>query len=337
MALARKDAGPRGAEVVYASCVFSSDSSRRRIERLQDRYGDAVVVGGSGVDTRQRLPPEIEAQRADYSLYPDLNDRAIGFLTRGCPRRCPFCVVPDKEGAVRRVSDLDSVLQGRKKLILLDDNILSHPESGEILEEMASRRLQVNFTQTLDIRLLDPEKVALLKRIRCTNSGFTRNNHYFSLNDTRGLGKVRRNYDLFGFTASDNVAFICMYGFDTTLAQDVERFRFLRSLPGAYAFVQQYQPVLGGRTARLERFFDSRADERIDKLVKIVFTQNMKSVEKYYRWLSRMYVERFGRLHQGLIDTIFRYNHRDLRGRYVASMESIARGHPVRPTGLAIG
>ena len=74
--------------------------------------------------------------------------------------------MPIKEGKPRRVSDFDSLLQGRQKLILLDDNILSHPAALELLEEMLRRDLQVNFNQTLDLRLVTAEKAALLRRIR---------------------------------------------------------------------------------------------------------------------------------------------------------------------------
>jgi hypothetical protein len=314
------DARVAGAEAVYASCVFSSPASLRRVERLRAYYGDALVAGGSGIDLGLRLPPEIEDLPPDLDLYPELGDRAIGFLTRGCPYRCPFCVVPRKEGGVRRVSDLDSLLQGRTRLILLDDNLLAHPDAGPILEDMARRQVEVNFTQTLDIRLLDAALAALLRRVQCANTRFTRRVYHFSLNNLSGLDRVRESYRLLGFSRTDNVEFVCMYGFDTTLEEDVERLRFLRSLPGAYVFMQEYQPVLGGPMPPPLAFFDDHADRRIDALVRILFPQNMKSVERYFRWLSRRYAAQFGRLHPRLVDTIFRYNHRDRRGRYVASL-----------------
>ena len=122
--------------VVYASCIFTSTSSKRCLERLHRSYGERLSVGGSGIDLDRRLGPEIEALPPDYSLYPSLGDRAIGFLTRGCPGRCAFCAVPRKEGRVRQVADLDMLLQGRrKKLIMLDDNILAHAKATELLEE----------------------------------------------------------------------------------------------------------------------------------------------------------------------------------------------------------
>ena len=141
---------------------------------------------------------------------------------------------------------------------------------------------------------------------------------------------------MFGFTHKDNVEFICMYGFNTTLAEDVERFHFLRSLPGAYVFVQEYQPIPGGPPANLTNFFDEHADQLIDKLIRITFTQNMKSMERYYRWVSKRYALTFGRLHQGLVDTIFRYNRRQGKGFYVAAMtHRVLSGGPLTETPAA--
>lgn len=324
--LARHDAFLTGVETVYASCVFFKPTSQHRVRMLQKHYGDALIVGGSGVDIGKRLPEAIEKATADYSLYPDMEDRGVGFLTRGCPFHCPFCIVPLKEGKPRQVCDLDELLpDGRKKLILLDDNILAHPNAGDFLEAMAVRGLEVNFTQTLDLRLLDRQKIDLLKRIQCSNLRFTRRVYHFSLNDNRSLDKVRGKYDLFGFNRKDNVEFVCMYGFNTTLAADVERFRFLRSLPGAYVFVQEYLPIVGGPPANLKDFFDERADELIDELIRIMFPQNMKSMEKYYRWVSRRYAQTFGKLHLALVNTIFRYNKRQDNGHYLATMAGLIR------------
>ena len=322
-------------EMVLASCVFNTPVSARRVEVLRRHYGSALQLGGSGVDLRLRLEPEIEALAPDYSLYPELGDRALGFLTRGCPFHCPFCVVPIKEGAPRQVSDLDGLLQGRKKLILLDDNLLAHPDALPLIEDMLRRGLAVNFNQTLDLRLLTSESAALLRRLHCANSAFTRRNLYFSLNDTRHLELMRERYTLLQARPKDNVAFVCMYGFNTTLAEDVARFRFLRSLPGAYVFVQRYLPVLGGPLPDHRRLFDDRADALLKELVRIVFRQNMKSMETYYRWLAIQYAARCGHIHAELIDTLFRYNGRPRMGRFVAGLEALCQREPDAGDSLA--
>ncbi len=311
----------KGADAVFASCIFNFGGSAKHVEKLRNYFGDSLNLGGSGVDVHLRLDEDIESLEPDYGLYPELGDRAIGFLTRGCPRKCPFCIVPVKEGRPRQVSDIDGLLQGkREKLILLDDNILAHPEADSLLEEMARRDLRVNFTQTLDLRLIDKERAGLFRRIRCENTKFTRPNYYFSLNDDKNLGLMAEKYGLFGFRYTDNVEFVCMHGFNTTLAQDVRRFAFLKSLPGAYVFVQKYRPIPGGPPPRMEEFFDDHADELLDELVRISFTQNMKSMETYYRWVGRLYAEKFGKLHANLTEALFRYNYRHFKGDYIASL-----------------
>jgi hypothetical protein len=105
--LVQREARLAGVECVYASGVFSTPSTPDRLSKLRRYYADALIAGGTGIDASLRLPAEVECLPADYSLYPELGDCAIGFLTRGCPFQCAFCVVPVKEGGVRQVSDLD--------------------------------------------------------------------------------------------------------------------------------------------------------------------------------------------------------------------------------------
>lgn len=319
--LQRKPVFLKNAEKIYASSIFNFPASKSRIQALKKYYGDAIIIGGSGVSLSLRLSEKIENLPADYSLYPELQDRAIGFVTRGCPHRCPFCIVPEKEGPPHFVSSIRSLVgKNKTKLILLDDNILSHPESGTYLEEMASRNLKVNFTQTLDMRYVNKEKAKLLGRIQCMNTKFSRPNYYFSLNNNKRFGLIRKKYRMLDFSYKDNVEFICMYGFNTTLEQDLERFKFLRSLPGAYVFTQQYKPVKDVKTLPEDQYFSGDVDRMLDELVRIVFPQNMKSMEKFYKWISKKYAKAFNRLHMGLVDTIFKYNNRSQKGRYIATL-----------------
>ena len=69
-----------------------------------------VIKGGTGycinlengvevfnTDKDLILRNDIEHIYPDYSLY-NITDTAYGFLTRGCPRGCQFCIVKNKEG-----------------------------------------------------------------------------------------------------------------------------------------------------------------------------------------------------------------------------------------------
>ena len=81
---------------VYMSKVFDETLTE---DFLYCVDADEVVKGGSGYGLDNRLPDEVEHIYPDYSLYPELTkDTAFGFLTRGCPRGCHFCIVAEKEG-----------------------------------------------------------------------------------------------------------------------------------------------------------------------------------------------------------------------------------------------
>ena len=75
----------------------------------------------------------------------------------------------------------------------------------------------------------------------------------------------------------------------------------------------------------LSRLFDERSDEHLDALIRVVFAQNMKNVERYYRWLCREYAHQCGRIHRGVVDILFRYNNRHMRGAFLQQLEEVAR------------
>lgn len=142
---------------------------------------DEVVRGGSGycielADGREHyqkerdkeLPPEVEHIYPDYSIYPELTqDKAFGFLTRGCPRGCEFCHVGCKEGKrSHKVADLSEFWRGQKNIVLCDPNTLACPEHMELLQQLKDSKARVNFNQGLDIRLMNERNIELLKQIK---------------------------------------------------------------------------------------------------------------------------------------------------------------------------
>lgn len=155
---------------VYASCIF--DWNRHKTDGLRFLYPRAELnVGGSGINltTSPMIPAETWLKMPDYSLYPDF-DYDLGFTTRGCVRHCHFCVVPEKEGALRVVQHPREFHDPKhKKVMLLDNNILaSRSWFFEVADWIISNRLKVDFNQGLDIRLVDreiAEKIAELKPV----------------------------------------------------------------------------------------------------------------------------------------------------------------------------
>ena len=151
-----------GWDKLYASCIF--DKNRHIAEAIARETG--AEIGGSAWDMAKKLPYEIEHARPDYSLY-GVSDTAYGFLTRGCPRQCPFCIVAGKEGAKSvKVADLHEWWRGQKFIKLLDPNILASEDSFDLLNQLAVSGAWVDFTQGVDARLLNDENLGLLSKIK---------------------------------------------------------------------------------------------------------------------------------------------------------------------------
>lgn len=151
-------------DILYKSKVFNFSP-----DDLTVYDADRIVCGGTGYDIQSRLPEEIDRIQPDYSIYPHVpSDTAYGFLTRGCPNRCKWCVVPRKEGAIVPYMDIDEIaIEGRKKIVLMDNNILAAGEYAvEQLEKIIARGYRVDFNQALDARLVDDRFARLLAKVK---------------------------------------------------------------------------------------------------------------------------------------------------------------------------
>lgn len=130
-----------------------------------------IRKGGTGYDIHTKLPEEMEFVTPDYSLYPSIDCKtAYGFLTRGCPNKCKWCVVPRKEGAVRPYMDVDDIaVGGRTNLILMDNNVLACDYGIRQIEKIVERGYRVDFNQALDARLVTCDIAQLLAKVRWLN------------------------------------------------------------------------------------------------------------------------------------------------------------------------
>ena len=150
---------------VYMSKIFDDTYTADMPEPLN---ADEIIKGGTGYGLDNRLPDEIEHMLPDYTLYPELTrDTAYGFLTRGCPNACPFCIVSCKEGRIsNKVSDLSEWWIGQKNIVLMDPNILDCRDHMDLLNQLAVSGAWVDINQGLDARLLTRENIDVLKRIK---------------------------------------------------------------------------------------------------------------------------------------------------------------------------
>lgn len=151
-------------DIVYMSKIFS----------FTPDYGQWITnakhirKGGTGYDLHSVLPEEMEFVVPDYSLYPSIDNKtAYGFLTRGCPNKCKWCVVPRKEGNIRPYMDVNDVaVDGRTNLVLMDNNVLACDYGLEQIQKIIDRGYRVDFNQALDARLVTDDIAKLLAKVR---------------------------------------------------------------------------------------------------------------------------------------------------------------------------
>lgn len=152
-------------DIVYGSAIF--EKTRPIVDRLRHHFQNAVL-GGTGIDVGSTLEAVgITTIRQDYSLYPKWK-QSIGFTQRGCRLRCPFCVVPRKEGAIREEQTIWNLWRGEpypRELLLLDNDFFGQPNWKCRIKEIRDGKFKVSFNQGINARFLTDEAAESLASI----------------------------------------------------------------------------------------------------------------------------------------------------------------------------
>lgn len=231
---------------VYMSKVFSWTPdyaypiNADEVQKGGTGYAISMVDGKEVFDKSKdvNLDPAIEHIYPDYSLYPQLTqDTAFGFLSRGCPRGCSFCIVAGKEGRKSvKVANLEEFWRGQSKVVLCDPNILACPDWAELLEQCAASGAEFDFNQGMDARMLTREKIDALNQLRIKEIHFAWDRY-----NERDL--VLPKLELFAkyskMKGSHNMMVFTICNFDTTLEQDLDRIYTLRDM-GYWPYVAIY-------------------------------------------------------------------------------------------------
>ena len=149
-------------DIIYSSKIFDFAPKDPYLPKR-------AIRGGTGYDIKAELPSNIDVMFPDYSIYPDCG-YAIGYITRGCPNSCGWCVVPEKEGDIKPYAPWRALVRpDSNKLVLMDNNILSCEYGISELESLIGSGYALDLNQGMDARLVDrgiAEIIARLKWIR---------------------------------------------------------------------------------------------------------------------------------------------------------------------------
>lgn len=233
-------------EKIFASSIFTC--SKTKADALKNQYEDKIVIGGTGWDLKRKLPYSIETMRPDYGLYSvdmiekkirgimtkerkkkkaeTIIDAAMGFTSRGCIRNCKFCLVPQKEGPLQTVADVDDLVRpGHDVLILHDNNLTASPDCVRVLQQIKKRKLVVDINQGIDIRLMNEEiaySLANVKHLRSIHYAWDLMEYEDKV--IRGI-KILLKY----IKPSYHMCFV-LVGFNTTFDEDKYRIIKLKEL-----------------------------------------------------------------------------------------------------------
>lgn len=220
---------------IYMSRIFSDEYTKP-----YSGFVDAaeIVRGGSGyaISVEQdvecyhkerdpSLASEIDHTYPDYGLY-GITDTAYGFLTKGCPRQCPFCHVKAIQGTrVYDFAPLSEFWHGQKEIKLLDPNLTASRNWDAHIEELAASRAWVDFTQGLDARMLTESKIEGLNRVKFKRIHFAWDNPKDDLKPKFEL--IAKHLTRF---RKERVSCYVLTNYNSTFEEDLYRVQILREL-----------------------------------------------------------------------------------------------------------
>lgn len=221
-----------------------------------------IIKGGTGYfypNGGNPLNEDVEHCYPDYSLYPELcKHTAYGFLTRGCPRGCEFCIVESKEGnCSHKVADLSEFWHGQKNIVLLDPNMFACKDWRDLSQQLIDSNAWIDFSQGCDIRLMNEEKASYIKQMKVKRI-------HFAWDRYGDKDKIIPKFQMFKRITEWDKRKMVVYvltNYNTTHEQDLERIYTLRELgywPDVRIFEKEKLPR-GHITRKLQRWCNARA------------------------------------------------------------------------------
>lgn len=248
-------------DIVYMSKIFSNVYSKDVAEPIN---ADKIIKGGTGYaislvdgkevfdkENHKDLPQEIEKCFPDYSIYPQF-DFAVSMTSRGCPRGCRFCHVVAKEGRCSiKVANVCDFWNGQKEIKVLDPNITACKDKRDLFQQYLDTKAKIDFTQGLDIRLINQYDLQDINKMRLKNLHFAWDNAKENLKPK--FADFAKDFRL-----KDKGTVYVLTGFDSTMEENLYRIYTLRDL-GYKPYVMIYnKPNALKELKRLQRWCNNK-------------------------------------------------------------------------------
>ena len=273
---------------VYISCIF--DKNKNQVNGIKHFFNCDVVIGGIGVNNK-KLPEYMENIKPDYDLYNI--DYSIGYTSKGCIRKCSFCKVPVYEGNIRNHHSIELIMNDKHdKLLLLDNNFLASQNYKKNLKYIKENNIKVNFSQGLDIRLINNENSKLLSEIKTRNIKFKSNQIHFAFDSLKYKKKVINGIKLLNEHGIKpyRLMFYVLVNYDSSLYEDFLRIGLLINKK-VDPFIMLYSDM-NRILNKLARFINRRIYKKckfeeyknLDPIQKIRVKEIIKKLPNEYRF-----------------------------------------------------
>ena len=232
---------------IYIAKVFTDTPVPEWLTIEQFENHPIIQIGGTGFyfDKAPSLPDEIEHHIPDYSLYDEwieseiekekeakgerfkkdqfirqfreYREYSIGFLTRGCFRKCKFCVNQKYDHVFQHSPLSEFYDEKRPRICLLDDNFLGCGQWKFLLEELIKTGKPFKFKQGMDERILTEEKCKML--FNCNYDG----DYTFAFDNVSDYDVIESKLKMIRkYSNSNYIKFYVLVGFESTDEQDIE-------------------------------------------------------------------------------------------------------------------
>lgn len=188
-----------------------------------------MICGGSGFPDliMKRLPAEIEACDYDYSLFPNSITSYIWF-SRGCFRKCPFCIVRQKEGFIHPVTPKNLNPNG-EYISIMDNNFFGSSKWCDAVEWLLEKNQPVDFQSGIDVRIMNEEQGQALQTID-RKLGFVKQLHTAWDNPRDEESVINGINELTKWIKPFKVMAYVLIGYWSTPEEDMHRIETLRSM-----------------------------------------------------------------------------------------------------------
>jgi hypothetical protein len=221
-------------DLLIMSKVFKFTKIPDAIQKKIDN--NTIVIGGTGFFETESpdLPFNVEHHMPDYELYTEyISDQtdnftknvvryidylnfSIGFTTRGCFRKCSYCVNRKYDRVFKHSPILEFFDPKRRGIYLWDDNFMASPDFNRILEELIATGKPFQFRQGLDIRLMTEAKAKQLANVRY------KGDFIFAFDHIEDAEKISRNLKIWKKYCKKSTKLYVLTGYDSQDERDIE-------------------------------------------------------------------------------------------------------------------